>query len=87
MSASITPTQDALASVISERANQDAKWGEQNHNLSDWLVILGEEYGEACEASLEVKFGKGNIADFRSEIVQVAAVAVAILEYLERNHG
>ena len=83
----IDTRQEALQLINQERDRQDAKWGEQNHNLSDWLVILGEEYGEACEASLEVKFGKGNIADFRSEIVQVAAVAVAILEYLERNHG
>lgn len=29
--------------IKNERKRQDAKWGEQNHNVFVWLSILGEE--------------------------------------------
>jgi hypothetical protein len=63
-----------------ERARQEKKWGEQNHFPPKWCLILGEEYGEVCKAALEDKF-----ADYEKELVQVAAVAVAMLECLQKN--
>jgi hypothetical protein len=39
-------------SVIAERERQDRKWGVQIHPPAIWLVILGEEVGEACKATL-----------------------------------
>ncbi len=39
-----------LAEILGERIRQDLKWGPQHHRFSDWLSILGEEYGEACTA-------------------------------------
>ena len=32
--------------VNQERARQDKKWGEQNHEPMKWACILGEEFGE-----------------------------------------
>ena len=45
-------TEAILNSVLAERVNQDLKWGPQHHATQSWMVILGEEFGEACTASL-----------------------------------
>ena len=71
---------NVLNEVASERARQDAKWGEQNHHPYKWLVILGEEYGEACRGAYEK-----SRSSYRTELLQVAAVAVAAIESLDRN--
>ncbi|MGD8718384.1 MAG: hypothetical protein PVH29_06125 [Candidatus Zixiibacteriota bacterium] len=96
---------DALAAeVYNERCRQRGKWGPQKHDLDHWLVILGEEYGEACEWALEARAAvralnlgsipPGKLTDaeraqyeydaaagvqqIRAELIQVAAVAMAI---------
>lgn len=66
--------------IALERRRQDAKWGEQNHDAFLWLAILGEEFGEAAKAAIE-----GRIAYMRTELIHVAAVAVAAIESLDRN--
>ncbi len=85
---------DITQEVLEERKRQDEKWGEQNHEPSLWLAILMEEVGEAAEALLaahfmphnsEPKRGESNYQDMRKELVQVAAVAIAIIGSLERN--
>jgi len=43
----------AMTLVQFERFAQERKWGAQHHSLAEWLVILGEEYGEACKAALD----------------------------------
>ena len=81
----------AMRSVLSERDAQDKKWGQQNHPPEWWLAILGEEFGEACQAALADKFAKNAVGgeklcgSLRAEMVQVAAVAVAFIEYLDRG--
>lgn len=35
--------------ILAERRSQDRKWGEQNHAPAVWMLILGEEVGEAAE--------------------------------------
>ena len=67
--------------VLNERARQDAKWGEQNHAPHKWLAILLEEAGEAACAVLD-----GHRANYREEMVHVAAVALAALAALDRGH-
>lgn len=74
-----------LGDVAFERERQDAKWGEQNHNPFVWLGVLGEEYGEACQAVLKAHFGGKPVSHYRDELIQVAAVAVAMIECLDRN--
>ena len=82
----------AADDVAAERARQDAKWGEQNHAPSGWIVILAEELGEAAREAAAVKFGSehhGGAADplarFRAEMIQCAAVALAAVECVDRN--
>lgn len=69
---------DIYQAVLRERAYQYAKWGKQEHSPEKWLTILMEEVGEAAKGSFE-----NDLAEFRKELVQVIAVAFAILE----NHG
>lgn len=78
-----------INNVLEERRRQDNKWGVQNHQLGLWTGILGEEYGELCEAINETVFDngtdKGGYENIKKEAIQVAAVAVGFLECLERN--
>lgn len=85
-------TNKAIKSVIKERKRQDKKWGEQNHHPVFWLGILGEEYGELCQAVNETVWdngpeerAKGGLTNLRAEAIQVAAVAVAFVEMLDRQ--
>jgi len=78
--------------VQDERRKQDRKWGKQNHSPIEWMSILVEEVGEASKEAHEYHFeGKHYPADperlnrLRAELVQVAAVAVAMIESLDRN--
>lgn len=78
-----------LEEVDTERLRQDHKWGEQNHGLPVWQLVLSEEVGEFAEAILKMR-GEGRtmtIADVRKEIIQVAAVAVSIAEFIDRHPG
>lgn len=84
--ANLTPAEKAIRS---ERTRQYAKWGAQNHEPAIWLAILGEEFGELSQAVLADLFGKADHGShhesLRAEAVQVAAVAVAFIEYLDRR--
>ena len=77
-------TEKVLQEVAAERENQDKKWGVQDHQPVEWIVILGEEFGESSKAALEAHFkgnkSTGNFDDYRAELIQVAAVAVAAVE-------
>lgn len=91
-----TIKENILGEVRKERDRQDAKWGEQNHSPFVWLAILGEEVGEVNKAALEsVVFRPQDrdaenqwllqkLEDYREELVQVAAVACAMIESFDR---
>lgn len=80
---------DVIQAVLTERQRQDQKWGEQNHYPHYWTGILGEEFGEFCEAVNETVFDngtdKGGYENMKKEAIHVAAVAIGFLECLERN--
>lgn len=83
-----TPEQKrALNDIMNERRNQDRRWGEQNHDPYTYLTILVEEVGEYAQATLQTQFGgsRGGIHRMRDEAIQVAAVAMAIVECLDRG--
>ena len=75
-----------IADIRTERRNQFLKWGFQAHDLPTWLVILNEELGELSEEILKAKFIPGPPRpQLRAEAVQVAAVAAAIVQYLDKG--
>jgi hypothetical protein len=77
---------DAIAAIRAERDRQSSLWAEPH----DWgqgdcssakvplmvkVAVLGEEFGEVARGALEA-----DIAGMCVELVQLAAVAVAMLE-------
>lgn len=87
-------TKSVLDMVAEERSRQLALWGDQSDNHAfEWISILGEEYGELCEAVNETFFlngvhkERGGADAIIKEATHVAAVAVALAEsamrYLE----
>ncbi len=75
----------ALESVLAERARQNEKWGEVNRDPITYLAILTEEVGEFAQAALQARFGGPAATGLREEAVQCAAVALAIVECLDRG--
>lgn len=74
----------ATRAALAERYRQDGKWGDI-HNFDrrspeEWLTILAEEFGELAEGILE-----RDAVNVRKEVTQVAAVALAIHESLQRR--
>lgn len=74
-----------ISEIKAETRNQNRKWGEQNHSPEWWMQILMEEVGEASKALLEYKFGNRMLFNYREEMIQVAAVALSMLECFDRN--
>lgn len=74
-------TSAVLTEVAVERIRQTKLWGEQNHSAWGWAPILGEEVGEVSKAMNE-----NDSPNYREELIQVAAVAVAMVESYDR-HG
>lgn len=73
----MTRQEKIIEKIRIERRRQDLKWGE-DRDLSDdkWMVILIEEVGEVAKGILECV----HPCSMDSEIIQVAAVAIAWLE-------
>lgn len=76
----------AIKSVLAERTRQDSKWGVQNHDMFKWLAILTEEVGEFSSEVMDIYFrGLQRKDELREEAVHVAAVALAMVECLDRG--
>lgn len=81
-----------VALVSAERTHQREKWGDNPHVRSwvEWASILGEEYGEVCQAlngvhwERESPYAAGRHG-LRGELVQLATVCAAIIERLDGN--
>lgn len=75
--------------LIKERDRQDKLWGEENHMPYFWTGLIGEEFGELCEAISETVFDikpeKGGYENMKKEAIHLAATTIKFLECLERN--
>jgi len=73
--------------IYQERQRQLDRWGFQNHKPIEWLSILMEEVGEVSHEALENHFTDfyppHSLDDYRKELIQVAAVCVAMIESLD----
>lgn len=83
----MTNRDQIFTDISAERDSQDAKWGNQFHSMPVWSAILTEECGEAAEGALRVEFHgeEDHLAHLREELVQVAAVAVHIIEKIDND--
>lgn len=75
--------------VLEERKRQDTKWGEQNHAAPIWGTIIGEEYGEMCQAINEFLFNPtpDTGEQICVEAIHTMASCMAMLECIERQRG
>lgn len=82
------------ADIDDERYRQDQKYGGGDNDYPVWMIILGEEVGEACQQVLNYRAcrrlgpmntGHDELRDLRKELVQVAAVAVAAIEQIDKE--
>jgi hypothetical protein len=68
--------------IKAERTVQDAKWGGPSHDdehvPSDWIRFIEEHAARACE-------WRSNMPKFRSQMVRIAALAVAAVESHDRR--
>jgi hypothetical protein len=88
-------TDAVLDEVFEERERQEKKWGVQNHDPMVWLAILAEEFGEVAKDVCDSAVSLNKACDYtkmlaayknyRAELVQVAAVAVAMIESYDRG--
>lgn len=82
---------DIEIAIRLERTRQDMKFGPQNHDPFKWLAIIGEEVGEVNNAVLECyhfdtgQWDLSKLAHYREELIQVAAVAKAMIEAVDRG--
>jgi hypothetical protein len=80
---------DVYEEVRAERAAQDAKWGgpehDDAHDADDWLDYIARKGESAMEL-----VGEGsarNDTAFRRRMIQIAALAVACVESMDRQMG
>lgn len=69
--------------IKAERWRQQAKWGKQEHQFPMWLCILMKELGDVAKAHLDFTRNpptRERQKAVEDELVQVAAVAAAMLE-------
>lgn len=70
--------------IESERAEQDAEWGgpshDDEHSAGDWLEFLRKHWAKANAAPLD-----RDGPTFRKQMVRVAALAVATIEWFDRR--
>ncbi len=78
--------EDLLIEVTHERDQQDAKWGRRDHHPLKWLSIMSEEIDGAARGIIECTHESvDKWANYRNELLQVAAVAIAAIENHDRN--
>lgn len=77
-----------LTEVAAECGRQDAKWGQQDHSPERWFAILGEEFGEVAREVtkwIPPRDRAPDAANYRQELIQLAAVAVRMVECFDRQ--
>jgi hypothetical protein len=80
---------DTIAEIDGERRRQIDLFGIQRHDFGGWSAIISEEFVEVGKAICDTVFPKphsnrrDNLTALRTELVQVAAVATAIIEHID----
>ncbi len=86
---------EIISRINEERQLQDMKWGyPQRNTLMEWGSIIAEEVGELCKELNDLEIGNRRgehsaatylqaVQRIKDEAIQVAAVAVSIVEHLQ----
>ena len=72
--------------IRKERCRQDEEWGGSNHDDShkmfDWIAYLTKHTGKAV---LWDGHYKDRIIRFRNQMIRIAALAIAAIEWVDRQ--
>ena len=66
--------------LYEENLRQVMKWGIQERQSFEWLAYLTEEVGELAKAISEAEYREGPIEEVTKEAIQVATLALKIVE-------
>lgn len=70
--------------VQAEREAQKIQYGfPEKNDLPEWSLLLAEEFGEVMIEANEVHFKGKSTDDLKNELIQVAAVAISMLEHIK----
>jgi hypothetical protein len=79
-------TEAVVADVVAERERQDGKWGgadhDDTHEITDFVQWIEDYAGWA-----RMMASMGSVGKTRRRLVQVAALAVAAVESMDRRQG
>jgi len=79
---------DLVALLEEENQAQLKKWGVQIASPPEWMLFLTEEVGELAQAIAEHEYRQGSKEDVIKEAVQVATLALKIVEmYRDPEQG
>lgn len=81
-------TKRVLTEIEAERERQDAEWGQEHDDAQrapHWESLI-REYGEMAFES-RMKTGNHDMAEWRRRMLQVAALAEAAVEWIDRRDG
>lgn len=70
------------APITNEDFHQRVKWGNQEHSLEKWFIILSEEVGEMAKAILE-----NDLPGLLKESNSVATLAIKIYRMVDLYQG
>jgi len=87
----LAPNQSEIVrEILAERDKQDAAWGTPNKTFHTFLVVLQEEIGEACHEWHAEHYPTdkdvGSYSGLRRELIQVAAVALEMVESFDLGY-
>lgn len=84
-----------VGEVLRVRQAQEEKWGQKDHALPVWMLGLSEMAGDVAKGILDenamIAAGSPRLAlvsrrqEMRNDALGLAAVAVALVEYLDRH--
>ena len=81
---------DILNDIMDDRVKQDEGWGVNRDNSESWILILAEEIEQVTRPVLEDRFPCGlniSLVEYRKKLIQIAAIAIAVIESFDRNEG
>lgn len=77
--------------VTNERLHQWGKYGYQRHQGTEWLAILGKQFGDVSGKSCKLFMDKRGDpilrSELRAELIQVAAVAIAFAQAIDTGEA
>jgi len=84
-------TARVLLDVAVERHEQDRKWGgpahDDEHSVLDWLDFIRDKAAKAHGLPCKPPFNTAARAEVRRRLIQIAALAVAGVESLDRREA